>query len=191
MSNTNAPFGFRQEGRTDGSASNFGVATGFMLPAAAACFWGDPLIITAGYDSQAAVVNGGNQLSGVAESFKWVSISQQSVRWAQYWPGNDCVAGTFVEVRKVVDPASTFVVQANGGPVTQANVGQFANFAAGGGGNTANGISSYSLDTTTLSSVQGDLPLKIVGIVSAPSSDPTSQYNQVLVQLVNISGGLA
>ena len=190
MSNNNGPFGFREAGRLDGAPYNAGVFAGQMLAAAPAAYYGDPLVMSGGYVQQAsAEINGGEQLAGHAVSFSWISISQKGRVWNDYWPGNDAVAGSTVDVKMIVDPFAKLAVQASAGPITQANVGQFANFAVGAG-NTANGISGYSLDTTTLSNVQGNLPYKIVDIVQAPASDPTSAYNVVRVQCVNLNAGI-
>lgn len=191
MSNNNGPFGFREAGRLDGAPYNAGIATLVMLPAAAAAYYGDPLVLSGGYAQQASVeINGGENLAGHAISFSWVSISQKGRVWNDYWPGNDAVANTVIDVKVVADPFALLQVQASAGPITQANVGQFANFTIGAGGNPANGISSYALDTATLSNVQGNLPYKVVKIIQPPSSDPTSAYNLVLVQCVNLNAGI-
>jgi hypothetical protein len=193
MSNVNQPFGFRPIGTQDGIAPNFGLARGQMLSSASAAFYGDLLTITGGYLSPAAVVGGGAPLAGVAKDFDWASQSQQRHWWNQYWPGNDTYAGQYVVVHYSMNPQAKYQVQAlnnsGNGAVTQASVGKFANFSAGAGGNTANGISSHALDDSTISAVQGNLPLKIVGIVQSPASDPTSAYNLVIVELVNLAAG--
>lgn len=186
MANTQAPFGFREASMTDGISSNFGVATGQMLYSAAATFFGDPLIQTAGYLSVATVTgNTGAAISGHAVSFEWNSVSQKKKVWNTYWPGNDCASTDVVTVRYDLNPQTTLLCQANAGPVTQASVNSYANFATGSGGSTLNGLSSFSLDVASINATKGSLPYKIVGLVQGPITDPTSAYNLVSVQVAN------
>lgn len=189
MSNTNSPFGFRWVDRIDGAPANAGLVSGLSL-GSAAMFYGDVLSFSAGYVAAAAVVGGGATIAGVAQSFAWISKAQGRQVWAQYYPGSDVNAGAYVTVKLIADPLALFLAQCVTGPITQANVGQYANFAVGGGGNTASGISSYELNDGTLTGTKGNLPFQVVRLIQPPNSDPTSAYNQVVVQMVNLLQGI-
>lgn len=190
MANNNGPFGFRQQDMTAGVSANFGLKKGQMAYNASACFEGDPLVMSGGNLAQAGVTGGGAAIAGFAKSFSWISVAQKQRTYSNYWPGNDCASGQTVEVYYDLNPQAIYLCQCAAGPVTQSSVGKFANYSAGSGGNTANGISSYSLDDSTITTSQGSLPLVIVGIVEAPKSDPTSAYNLVAVQVVNQQPGV-
>jgi|SRR5580658_1456012 hypothetical protein len=197
MSNPNNPFGLRCVGRIDGAPPNFGVHSQQVAGTATAIFTGDPVTIggALGTMSQAAVVPGGAQVAGVADgNFDWVSKVFGSRVYRAYWPGTGDSVGTTFAGKVNVDPLSVYEIQclnnSGAGAVTQASVGKYANFNAGAGGNTANGMSSYALDDTTITTVQGNLPLKIIDIVQSPKSDPTSAFNIVKVQLVNLNAGV-
>lgn len=195
MSNTNGPNGFRAANRVDGAPQNYGLTTSYCANAAGAIFWGDPLIITNGLVTQAAVVPGGQTLAGVmGTEAKWVSKTFNRTVYNQYWPGTaDSAQAAVVELKTVTDPFAYFETQTtgtSGAALTQSSVGKFLNYNAGGGGNTANGISSYSADDNTVSTIQGNLPLKVVWIEQPPVTDQTSQYNRIRVQLANLNQGV-
>lgn len=185
MANTLAPKGFREYGLVDGQAPNFGIAKGFCVYSTA-MFYGDPIKITAGYLLPATVTgNTGAAIAGVAYSFTWVSIAQGHTVRAQYYPGNDSVGNADVTVHYTNNPDSLFTAQATsssagtavGGPLTQADVGSFFNFATGAGGNTQSGASSFSADYSTKNATQGTLPFYLYQLVQAPATDPTSAGN--------------
>lgn len=191
MTNVNSPFGFRYQGLYDGAVPNLGLTTGQALNSAAAMFYGDPLVITNGLLSAAPVVNNGSQIAGIAVAFEWMSKTNRSKLYTNYWPGAaDSVNGANITVKFSANPDAVYEVQATNGPITQSSVGKFANFNAGTGGNTANGVSSYSLDDSTISAVQGNLPFKIVFIEQPPGTDPTSAFNRVRVAFANVNAGV-
>lgn len=197
MSNPSAPFGFLDASALEGAVTNFGLYTGNALFNAAAMGKGDLLTLTNGELSPAAVVPGGAQVAGVMDMATWTSTAIGRRVWQAFYPSNDSVSNADVNIRANVHPNSIFRVRcANNaalGPVTQASVGKFANFSIPVVGSTTSGgwwKSGYMLDDSTISAIQGNLPLKIISIEQAPNSDPTSANNIVRVQLVNLSQGV-
>lgn len=190
MANSLAPVGFREYGLVDGSVPNFGQAKGLMLYTTA-CFSGDPLKFgTAGYLAPAtATGNTGAGIAGIAYSFTWVSIAQGRTVRSQYYPGSDSVGNADVTVHYTNNPGSLFYAQATsssagtavGGPLVQADVGTFFNFATGAGGNTQSGASSFSIDFSTQNASIGVLPFYLYNLLPSPSAagnfDPTLAGN--------------
>ena len=177
MANVLAPTGFREYGTIDGSPPNFGQAKGFCLYSTA-IFSGDPLKWgTAGYLAPAtATGNTGAGVVGIAYSFRWTSTALGRTVWSQYYPGNDSVNNADVVVYYTAAPNSLFYAQATstsagtaiGGPLVQADVGTFFNFATGAGGNTQTGASSFSIDFSTQNTSVGVLPFVLYRIAEAP-----------------------
>jgi hypothetical protein len=195
MSNNNGPNGFRLSTRVDGAPVTGGLTTAFFLNSAGAIFYGDPLIISGGFVAQAAVVPGGRQVAGVAiNQASWQSKTFNRTIINNYWPGTaDAITGSTPSIKIIADPQAFLEVQTagtSGAALTQAAVGQFFNYNAGGGGNTGNGISGYSLDDATGNTVQGNLPFKLVWIEQQPFTDPTSQFNRVRVGFANLLAGV-
>lgn len=189
MANTFAPKGFREYGLTDGSSPNFGVASGKCLYTTA-IFSGDPLVKSAGYLAPASTTgNTGAGVVGIAQSFTWNSIAQARTVHAQYYPGNDSVGNADVTVKFGNGPNALFTAQvasssagtAAGGPLLQASVGLFINFATGAGGNTSTQQSSFCLDYSTLNASSTTLPFYVYNIEAAPVTDPASAGNMVIV----------
>lgn len=189
MANTFAPKGFREYGQTDGVSPNFGLAAGKCLYTTA-LFSGDPLIKSAGYLSAASTTgNTGAGIVGIAYSFSWNSIAQGRTVRAQYYPGSDSVSNADVTVHFGNSPNSLFTAQvasssagtAAGGPLLQASVGLFINFATGAGGSTTTQQSSFCLDYSTLNASSTTLPFFVYNLEVAPATDPTSAGNMVIV----------
>lgn len=197
MANQSAPFGLKDTSALEGAVTNFGLYTGNALFNAAAMGKGDILSIVNGEYSPAAVVPGGAQVAGVMDMATWVSTAIGRRVWQAFYPGNDSVGNADVNIRANVHPNTVFEIRcannAGLGPVTQASVGKFANFSIPVAGSTTSGgfwKSGYMLDDSTISAIQGNLPLKIISIEQAPNSDPTSANNIVRVQLANLSQGV-
>lgn len=184
MSNVLAPFGFKPSDFISGQSPNYGLQTGLMAYNASATYRGDAVILISGKVAVATVTgNAGAAVLGIAWQFKWVSIAQKQVVWASYYPGNDSVSNADVEVWFLGNPDAVFTVQINtGGPAVQADVGSFFNFDTGTP-NTLSAVqtSGMSLDYSTKNASQGTLPFVLRGIVQAPQSDPTTDYNLVTV----------
>lgn len=190
MTNTLAPVGFKPYGLVDGSPPNFGLASGLMLYSTA-CFAFDPLKITSGYLAPGTDTGGtGAATAGIAVSFHWNSIALKRPTSSNYYPGSDSVGNADVQILYVNNPNALFMAQttsssagtAVGGPLVQADVGTFFNFATGAGGNTYNGLSSFSIDFSTQNASQGVLPFYLYSILPSPSPgggnyDPTLAGN--------------
>ncbi len=197
MTNPSAPFGLLDASAFDGATTNFGLLTGKCLAATGPLGKGDLLSLVNGEFSAAAVVPGGAQVAGVMDSAKWQSTAQGKTAFQASYPGNDSVSNADVDIRANVHPHSTFRIRcannAGLGPVTQASVGKFANFSIPVAGSATTGgfwKSGYMLDDSTISAIQGNLPLKIVAIEQAPGTDPTAANNIVRVQLANLNAGV-
>lgn len=181
MTNTNAPRGFGQSMLTAGGAPNYGLVPGKMAYNASACYKGDAVILSSGKVAVATVTGStGAAVLGIADSFSWISIAQNRRVYQSYYPGSDSVGNADVDVLFIGHPDALFIVQVNGGPAVQADVGSFFNWATGTG-NTSTGLSGMALDYSTKNSTQGTLPFVLQSILQAPFTDPTSQYNQVQV----------
>lgn len=181
MTNSNAPFGFKQSSVIAGTEPNFGLVSGLMAYNASATYKGDPVILTSGKVAVATVTgNSGAAVVGVADSFSWISIAQGRRVYQSYYPGSDSQGNADVQVLYVAHPNALFDVQVNAGTALQADVGSFFNFATGVG-NTYSGISTFSLDYSTKNGSQGTLPFVLYEILQPPGTDPTSAFNTVRV----------
>lgn len=197
--NQNAPFGFRYATSIDGQTTNYGFYTGQINAANTnRIFQGDVLKpVSGGYFDVQSVTGGGETIGGIAWGFSWLSKAFGCRIWRPYWPGAGDANGP-VGVMVINHPEAILEVQCVTGPITQANVGEYANFNVGGGGNTYSGVSSFMIDDGTLSAVQGNLPFQIYRvfdnesnpILPMPGYDPSNAYNRVWVkftpQLVSI-----
>lgn len=195
MANQNAPYGFRFIGTMDGESSNFGFLTGQILSTNTnKIFSGDVLGVLAsgggGVLDVATVVTNGAAIGGIAIGFAWSSKQNGGKRiFMPYWPGNGDANGN-VSVRYVMHRDALFEAQCLLGPVTYTSVGRNVNFNVGAGGNTFSGISSFSVDDSTLGSTNG--PFTIYGVPGSgpgapaiPPADPSSAYNSVVVRFSN------
>jgi hypothetical protein len=190
MSNTNAPFGFRQYSGT-GSAPTYEQNVRYIASSnTTAIYFGDAVIpLTTGYIGQATAST--VRVEGIFAGCKYVSTSQKRTVWSNYWPGSDATGD--VEAYIIDDPNAKFLVQSSdsGGTaaVTFANVGEYINLAVGTG-NTATGISGMTVNVATLNTTV-TLPFRIVGLVTSPpgaeGTDTATEYNQVIVAFNNAS----
>lgn len=181
MTNSNSPFGFKQSNTIAGLSPNYGLIPGKMAFNASACYKGDAIILTAGKVAVATVTgNTGAAVLGFADSFSWISTAQNRRVWQNYYPGSDSVGNADVDVLFIGNPEALFTTQVNGGPAVQADVGSFLNFATGTP-STASGQSGMTLDYSTKNATQGTLPFVLQSILQSPLTDPTSQFNQVVV----------
>jgi hypothetical protein len=191
VANTNAPYGFRYVGLIDGTPPNYGLYTGKIITTNTnKIFAGDVLKpLSGGYFDVATVVGGGSQVGAIAVGFEWISKTIGRRVFQPYWPGNGDANGD-VTVKVALQPQSMFQVQCTLGPIAQANVGQNANFNVGAGGNTFSGISSFTLDDSTLGA-GASLPFRVYRIgttdplYTMSGFDPTVAYNSVFVVFNN------
>lgn len=191
MANTNAPFGFKEDGLAGGaSAPTAALVERQILYTDSAIFKGDPVLnVAGGYISK--WVNGSDRklLAGVFNGCRYLSLSQGKVVYSNYWPGSDAAAGTVFGYITPCIPgaAQQFYVQAASGPITFADIGQNADVTMGAG-NTITGLS-----TSTLSDLgtAATLPFVITGLYPGVGngSDPATAYNIVIVASNNAGAG--
>jgi len=185
MANTNAPFGFRQYSGT-GSAPTYEQVVYYIASNNTTdIFFGDPVVpLGTGYITQAT--SNSVQIAGIFVGCKYVSVSQKRTVWSNYWPGSD--ANGDVEAYVVNDPNAKFVAQSDATGIAFADINANIGFAIGTG-NTANGISGASLDTTTLGTTN-TLPFRVIGLVQNPPGAPGTEagaYNLAVVAFNNVS----
>jgi len=190
MANTNAPFGFRQYSG-NGSAPTYEQVAVVIDYNAGAIYFGDPVTQQSdGSYAQSASTGATPAALGIGGIFvgcQYLSVSQKRVVWSNYWPGSDVASGNYVEGYIVNDPNAKFVAQTDASGLGYAAIGQTVGFVAGSG-NTANGISTAYLDSTTLG--VANEPFKVIDlIVAPPGSQGTLQngqpYNYAVVQFNN------
>lgn len=193
MANPNSPFGFLENGLEDGYMPTFGIKTGYLSASNTNSIYGGDVAkpLSSGYyDVFTSVTSGGETIGGIfLPDFRWLSKSANKLVYARAWTGQtgDIVSGT-VECKVLILGNALLRVRSagdSGSAVGQANVGQFANFKLGTVG--ANLLSAMTLDDSTLTGTQGNLPFQVYSIDQPPVSDPTSIYNTVLVKMVNLA----
>lgn len=194
MANPNIPFGFLDNGLLDGTMPTFGLFPGQLsISNTNSIYGGDVAKPPSGgnYDVFTAPVGGGETVGGIfAPDFSYLSKAQGMRSRNRAWLGTtgDVVAGsTGIACKLITAKDAVFMVRSaglSGGPVTQAQVGQNANFAIGPApGN--NLISAFWLDDSTIGTNPA-LPFTIVSLAQQPVTDPTSIYNIVYVRFNNL-----
>ena len=191
MANVQAPFGFDQRAG-NGSAPTYEQIAVLIQYNATAIFYGDPIAWKSPADGTIIVAPSSGtvspgQIAGVFIGCKYLSVSQKRTVWSNYWPGSDVASGNYVEGYIVNDPNAKFVAQTDASGLGYAAIGQTVGFVAGSG-NTANGISTAYIDSTTLG--VANEPFKVIDlIVAPPGSQGTLQngqpYNYAVVQFNN------
>lgn len=183
MSNTNAPFGFRQFGRLDGGAPTGGIVVRTVDNAdTTPIYTGDPVTsLTTGYVAQSSP--GTTQIAGIFLGCKYLSSAIGRMVWSPYWPGSG--ASQDVEAYICNDPAALFIAQSNGSPIVFADINSNIQFAIGSG-NAANGQSGATLNQSTLNTT-ATLPFRIVGVYQGVGNggDAASNYNWAIVAFNN------
>ena len=198
MANTNAPFGFVPY-RGNGAAPTYELSTRMIASAnTTKIFQGDPVIpLTTGYITQMSA-GGIVRCEGIFSGCKYLSTSAKRTVWSNYWPGAD--ANGDVEAYLYSSPQMQFEVQSSDtgatSAITFANIGEYINIGYGinlagtPNGNTANGLSTASVDQDTLATTVTH-PFIIVGLVEAPpgaeGTDSASEFNRVIVAFNNAS----
>jgi hypothetical protein len=196
--NTNAPFGFVPY-RGNGAAPTYELATRYIKSDnTTKIFQGDPVIpLTTGYITQMSA-GGTVRCEGVFSGCKYVSVSLKRTVWSNFWPGAD--ANGDVEAYLYSNPQMQFEVQSSDSVGTAAmafaNIGEYVNIGYGIGlsgtpnGNTANGLSTASVNVNTLATTVTH-PFIVVGLIESPPSadgtDAASEFNRVIVAFNNAS----
>lgn len=194
MANTQAPFGAVQSGTVSGPvnfasnsnppfriASNYATAIGFGDLVCLAVNTPTGYLVRWTAAAGSAVI----QAAGIFYGCSYYSTSQKKQVWMNYWPGSDATGD--VEAFVCSDPNAQFMIQANSGPITQADLGKTADVVMGTV-NTTTGWSGMSLAAPSSSSPQY-LPFKVLNIVTTPptanGADVSTAYNNVIVGFNN------
>lgn len=188
MSNTNAPNGFQEFGRLDGSAPTYGRITRKVASGDSnAIGFGDPVTsLNTGYVTLSTA--GSTQISGIFYGCKYVSSATGQEVWSPNWPGSG--AANDPEAYISSDPNTLFVAQSNNTAITFADIDANINFVVGTPATTAaGGFSKSSLNQSTIDTTN-TLPFRIIGTLSqyVPANsingtDDTSAYNRVIVRI--------
>jgi hypothetical protein len=196
VSNNFAPFGFRPVNTSNGPMNWRISARRISNLNTTAIFKGDAVVPVTGpangYIEQATA--GAVPLAGIFWGCQYLSISQKKTVWSQYYPGADAQGDIIAYV--IDDPNARFVVQTSGAAFqlgaggtiydfVSSPVGQLAQLNVGVG-NTNTQQSGMFLDTVGTTST---FPFQIVDMVIDPpganGTDPTSDYNYVVVGFNN------
>lgn len=197
MANTQQQFGFQPFNVGSGRTPNYGYSRGVIAyNYATALFRGDPVSINASGNIVISPSTSG-QVGGIFWGCEYINpsagLSSLPVK-SKYWPGVSLgTPGINVVVTAwvITDPEELFLVAELGSTaaISQADVGANVRFAAGAGGNTATGISSYVIDDGNITTTS-TLPFKIVDLYSttAPpgvNGASAALYNWAVVKMNN------
>lgn len=186
MANVFAPNGFNVIGPVGAHGSN-GAIREYQINTSysTAIFHGDVVTLNAGYVQQATASATSSVPLGifVGCEFYWSALNGQP-RWSNFWPGSGAASGTIIRAYIADDPDILMMAQSGtGGPVTQADVGDYIALNAGTG-NTATGVSGMYADFSTVSGTLGTNGFRIVGLTQGNAGnggDNTSAGNLVLL----------
>ena len=180
MANTNAPFGFRQQGGLPGSPSNFELFWRKISGSdSTAVYNGSPVTsLSTGYIARSAPSTT-VPIAGIAVAFGWNSVAAGGYRYFPYWTGSTTdVASGDVDCAIINDPRATFVVQASSTAISTSDVNALAQFVTATG-NSLNGISAETLGA--IDPTSSAYPFRIIALYPNPAIDSTLAYNQALV----------
>lgn len=194
MANTAQQFGFQPFGYLNGSTPNFGTSRRTIaFNYGTTLFRGDPVV-----DNNAGnIIIASSQSApfcGIFWGCKYYDPAQKTMFWSKYWPAPAGLASTqVVEAYVLDDPNMEFLVASLGSTaaIVKANVRNNIQYAAGSGGSTTSGISSYVIDDGNIATTS-TLPFKIWDLYSttaAPGSngaDDTTVFNWAIVKLNNV-----
>lgn len=175
MANVNKPFGLKPVRHVDGSPWNGQLTKCYVSSAyATALFIGDPVCISptaAERDATAKhpTVNTNAGTTGLLVRGVIVAIEPDPTNLArQYIPA---LTGGYVYVAGFCDPSVVYQVQDDGsGTPASTFPGQNAELAAGSGGSTTTGLSSFVLDASTPTTTQAH-PLHILALSDIPNNE--------------------
>ncbi len=192
MANTQQQFGFQPYGSAAGVTPNFGfrrvvIAYNYTT----ALFRGDPVSINASGNLVISPSASG-QVGGIFWGCEYQPsgiLTQLPIK-AKMWPGVALTNTAAIVTAFIIDDPDVLFLAAELGStaaLTQADVGANARFAAGAGGNTATGISSYVIDDGNITTTS-TLPFKIMDLYStyAPpgvNGAQASVYNWAVVKM--------
>ena len=177
---TNAPIGFVPEKYLNNSAWSGQFGTYLIEDSyATGLYTGDPVTLSGGY---LVIGSTSEALVGIFAGCSYVTTTGTYV-FSPYWPASTATQATAGATAQVVDdPNVLFNVQINTGAITQANIGNNANFVTGSG-STTTGNSGYSLGTPATGNAT--YCFKVNSLVPVPNNTFGTNYNNVFVLINN------
>jgi hypothetical protein len=196
VANTQVQFGFQPYGITAGRTPNFALRRRTIAyNYATSLFRGDPVASGSG-GTIVAVSSQSAPVGGIFWGCEYTAagpLTALPVK-SKYWPGSSANAYTNSTVTAFIidDPEELFLVASLGSTaaIAIANIMDNIQWAAGAGGNTATGVSSYVIDDGNINTTS-TLPFKIMDLYStyAPpgvnGADNTTVYNWAVVKMNN------
>jgi hypothetical protein len=175
MSSTTAPFGFRAAYSPSGTIREMSgtILTGYTSD----LYTGQP--VKMGTDGTLQAAAAGDAFIGTFAGCQYLPSGAQRPVISPSWPAN--TAATDIIAYYTMDPYLVYEIQADG-PVTQAEVGQQANFTNAAASNGL-GYSTCTMDAATAAS--GNYQLRVVGIANAINNTAGDAYTVVQVQISN------
>lgn len=176
MANANNPFGFLPLTSASGSTGNFEmVYAPIAYNDTTKMFRGDPVQrLNTGFASQwTAGTNVGN-LIGIFWGCHYLSSSQGTIQFAQYWPGADVAQAGQPTLYAEIIPVNTaqpakFYVQADATGAGFLDIGANVDVAGLTGGSTVNGQSGAYITTASTLATTNTLPFRIVDLYGSSS----------------------
>ena len=195
MANINGSFGLRPIAKLGQGANSTGNANYTMYEIANgntnAIYKGSPVIpLTTGYiDIVGAAAGGTVSLAGVFMGCEYVASTTGKMTFSNYWPGSGADSNHPIKAYVEDDPMALFVISTNATWTSKATAiadrFENADFATATSGTTATGLSSASLDISTMAATK-TLNLRVMGWVDDPSNaDFTAAGVGVIVRLNN------
>ncbi len=191
MANTQVQFGFQPFGPAAGVVPNEGLRRRTIAyNYASTIFRGDPVAS----DANGNIIRVSSQtapLAGIFWGCQYYDPTQKITLNSKYWPGVSLVTSTLVVTAYIYDdPQQLFLVAELGSTaaIAAANIMNNVRWAAGSGGSTLSGISSYVIDDGNITTTP-TLPFKIMDLYStyAPpgqnGTDNTTVYNWAIVKM--------
>jgi hypothetical protein len=193
VANTQQQFGFQPFQSASGVVPNFGYTRRTILESYnVALFRGDPVAL----NSSGQVVIASSQSAPVLGIFWGCEYTTNSPLTAlpvksKYWPGVSLANTALIVTAWVIeDPDILFLAAELGSTraIAQGDVGNNVQWAAGSGGSTATGISSYVIDDGNFGNTI-TLPFKIMDLYSTTAcpgvngADNTTVYNWAVVKM--------
>lgn len=175
MANILAPFGFRAVRRIDGAAPNFLInprliASNDTTPIG----YGDCVTsLATGYITRSTA--GTTAIAGIFQGCEYYDNNMRKYVQSMSWSGTASTSGP-ITCYVLSDPYVVFEAQSNGAPITFADTGTNINFAVGSP-NALSGISTFSLNASSINPATTTLPFRVIGPSSKIGVDNTSNYN--------------
>lgn len=184
MANTNAPSGFKASRLINGAAPNYAFSPGndrsISSANTTAIGFGDVITeLSTGYIALSLTTDA--PIFGIFQGCTYFDTGVGQWQFNRQWPGVT-TASAAPKAHTIADTKQIFEVQSSGAAIVLSNIGLNANFTSNGAPNAITGISTASLDQTTISTTN-TLPFRIVGLGQAIGNDNTTSYNAVEVIL--------